>query len=185
MHYTVYHYDGTEQGCFGNFDGAVALCERDRNTDPPDTGRHCVVRDGRIVYWSKRTDNADRKTVRDDFLSEQIISDEVDLLEGPDDLSDQFTCLPGKILDASHIDEEVESLLVGLELDLSIAFRVTTTKGTKVVVVTREESSRFGYSYTIDDSKKLFADSQFKALKFAVKRFRNRTKIERLARMPA
>lgn len=173
--YYVYHYEGTRRACVRDLATAMELAEGDR--DDSEFGRHCVVRNRRIVYWSRRTNNTDRRIVRHDFHDEGIIVDFADALEAKDDLQDQQPqASDGKGL---GLEEEAVELLEGLESRSVVSFRVITPKGSEVITVIREtELSMF--SHAIAGGDKVFADSQVAALKGALKRFRRRVRVDHI-----
>lgn len=173
--YIVRHYDGTERARVLSIERAVSLIEHGR--DPTEFGRHCVIRDGRVVYWSRRTDNADRRTVREDFIRDGHITEMADALEAGED--EQGEVSVEKVFDGARLDEETEALLSGREGADIVSYKVTLPKAqSETIVVTRERGNTLAYSYSISGCSKLYAESQFKALKFALKRFRMRLKVD-------
>jgi len=178
--YIVYHYDGTELIRLDRIEFAVYAVEYDRELE--ELGRHCVVKDGRIVYWSKRTDNADRRTVREDFVRFGIITNAVDAIEGPDDIREQHATISSpadKVFDGSKIEEEAIALLSGSEDCEVLVFEIATAKhGVDKITVSRERGPTLPYSYALGDGAKVFTETQLKAMKLALKRFRDRVKVE-------
>jgi hypothetical protein len=177
--YYCHHYDGTQVACCRSLGEAIAVAEKDRelNDFGPELGRHCVVRNKRVVYWSRRTNNGDRDTVRVDFLSKGLLDTNVDALEAKDDLRDQRPSPADQAFEAPSLDEEATALLQGLENEIVVSFRVVTTKKSDVVTVIKEAEVSM-YSHSVGGGTKTFTTTQLTALKAALKTFRRRTSVE-------